>query len=95
MRQENSPIPEDWLKVRGVGRTRHYGRRDLERLYKRAGFRHAEAFAYGQTYDIAVKQAGLLKQIGAFQSALAAAEAKLAFTLRLGSGPWLFLVAEK
>ncbi len=40
------------------------------------------------------KPEGLLEQIGAFQAALALAEAELAFTLRLGSGPWLFLIAE-
>lgn len=93
--KENAPIPKEWLKFRGVSRTRHYRSRDLERLYKRAGFRHTEAFAYGQIYDIVVKKAELLEPIGVFQSALAAAEAELAFTLRLGSGPWLFLVAEK
>jgi hypothetical protein len=92
--KEDAPIPEEWLKIRGVSRTRHYSLRDLERLYKQAGFRRAEAVPYGQTYDIVVK-AGLLDQIGASQSALAAAESELAFTLRLGSGPWLFLVAEK
>jgi hypothetical protein len=37
----------------------------------------------------------LLEQVAPFQSELAAAEAELAFTMRLGSGPWLFLVAEK
>ncbi len=59
-----------------------------------AGFHHTEVFAYGQTYDIAAK-ARLLDQVAAFRSALAAAEAEVALTLRLGSGPWLFLIAKK
>lgn len=91
--QENAPIPTKWLKFNGVSRYRHYRLRDLERLYERAGFRRAQAIAFGQTYDL-VKKAGLLDQIGAFQPALAAAEAEVAFTLRLGSGPWLFMTAE-
>jgi SAM-dependent methyltransferase len=92
--EEETPIPKEWLKFRGVGRYKHYRSEDLKRLYRTAGFRHPNVFAYGQTYDIAAK-AGLLQHIGPFQSELAAAEAELAFTLRLGSGPWLFLVAEK
>ena len=92
--QENAPVPKKWLRFAGVSRYRHYRPRDLERLYKRAGFRRAEAIAYGQTYDL-VNKAELLEQLGTFQSALAAAEAEVAFTLRLGSGPWLFLIAER
>jgi hypothetical protein len=91
--QENAPIPKRWLKFSGVSRCRHYRPQDLERLYKRAGFRRAQAIAYGQTFDL-VQKAGLLDQLGAFRSALAAAEAEVAFTLRLGSGPWLFMIAE-
>jgi ubiquinone/menaquinone biosynthesis C-methylase UbiE len=92
--QENAPIPKEWLRFVGVSRHKHYRPRDLERLYKRAEFRRAEAIAYGQTYDLAQK-AGLLEQIDPFRSALAAAEAEVAFTLRLGSGPWLFMIADK
>ena len=55
---------------------------------------HPEVFAFGQTNDIAAK-AGVLEQLALFQSELATAEAEVAFTLHLGSGPWLFLVAEK
>jgi len=92
--REYSPIPKEWLKFHSVSRYKHYRPRDLARLYKRAGFHHPEVFAYGQTYDIAAK-AGLLNQVALFQSKLATAEAEIAFTLHLGSGPWLFLVAEK
>ena len=77
-----------------MNRYKHYRPRDLELLYERAGFRRAEAIAYGQTYDL-VNKAGLLEQLGAFRSALAAAEAEVAFSLRLGSGPWLFLIADR
>ena len=92
--KECSPIPEEWLKFRRVSHFKHYRAKDLTRLYKRAGFQQPEVFAYGQTYDIAAK-AGLLEQMAEFQPQLAAAEAAVAFTVRLGSGPWLFLVAEK
>jgi ubiquinone/menaquinone biosynthesis C-methylase UbiE len=92
--KERAPIPDAWLKPCGESQFRHYRSWDLERLYAGAGFRRAEAIAYGQTYDIANK-AGLLDQFGAFQSALARTEAELVCTLRLGSGPWLFLTAEK
>jgi ubiquinone/menaquinone biosynthesis C-methylase UbiE len=92
--KENAPLPEAWFKRRGEGRFQHYGARDLQQLYREAGFQRIECFAYGQTYDI-VNKAGLLEQLGAFQSKLALAEAELAYTLRLGSGPWLFLTAEK
>ena len=92
--REHTPIPEEWLKFCGVSQYKHYRAQDIARLYKRAGFHPPEVFAYGQTYDIATK-AGLLERVAAFQSELATAEAEVAFTLRLGSGPWLFLVAEK
>jgi len=42
-----------------------------------------------------VAKAGLLEQVAEFQSELATAEAEVVFALRLGSGPWLFLIAEK
>jgi hypothetical protein len=67
---------------------------DLDRLYSGAGFRHVEGFACGQTYDL-VNRAGLLETLASFQSKLALAEAELAFSLRLGSGPWLFAIADK
>jgi ubiquinone/menaquinone biosynthesis C-methylase UbiE len=92
--KENTPIPAEWLKLRGTSQTRHYGPRDLAQLYKSAGFRHIEVWGYGQTYNLTNK-AGLLDQLAPFQSQLAEAEAELAFTLRLGCGPWLFLVATK
>jgi len=92
--REVAPIPEEWLKFCSVSQYKHYRAQDLARLYKSAGFHHPEVFAYGQTYDIAAK-AGLLEQVAVFQSELAAAEAEVAFTLRLGSGPWLFLVTVK
>ena len=92
--REVTPIPKEWLKFNSVSQYMHYRPRDLARLYKRAGFPHPEVFTYGQTYDIAAK-AGLLKQVVEFQSELAAAEAEVAFTLRLGSGSWLFQIAEK
>jgi SAM-dependent methyltransferase len=90
----NAPIPEAWLKPCGASQYRHYGPRDLVQLYEGAGFRHVEVLAYGQTYDL-VNQAGLLAQLAPFRSQLAAAEAELAYTLRMGCGPWLFLVAQK
>jgi SAM-dependent methyltransferase len=92
--KENAPIPEAWFKPCGESHYRHYCPPDLERLYEKVGFHHIERFAYGQTYDI-VNKAGLLEQLGAFRSQLALTEAELAYTLRLGSGPGLFLVAEK
>jgi len=92
--KEDAPIPKEWLKFCGTSQTRHYGPRDLQQLYKSAGFRHIEVLGYGQTYDIANK-AGLLEQLAPFQSQLAEAEAELAFTLRMGCGPWLYLVAVK
>jgi SAM-dependent methyltransferase len=92
--REITPIPEEWLKFRSVSQYKHYRAQDIARLYKSVGFHHPEVFAYGQTYDIAAK-AGVLEQVALFQSELATAEAEVAFTLRLGSGPWLFLVAEK
>ena len=92
--KENTPIPKEWLKYCSVSHYKHYCAQDLALLYKRAGFHNPEVYAYGQTYDIAAK-AGLLERVAAFQSELATAEAELAFTLRQGSGPWLFLVAEK
>jgi hypothetical protein len=45
--------------------------------------------------QVIAANAGLLEQVAAFKSELATAEAELAFTLHLGSDPWLFLVAEK
>jgi ubiquinone/menaquinone biosynthesis C-methylase UbiE len=92
--REHAPIPEAWLKPCGESRYKHYGIGDLERLYSEAGFHHVEAFSYGQTYDL-VNKAGLLEQLAPFRSQLAEAEANLAFTLRMGCGPWLFLVAGK
>lgn len=92
--RECTPISNEWLKFCSTSHYKHYRAQDLARLYKRAGFHPPEVFAYGQTYDIVAK-AGLLEQVAAFQSELATAEAEVAFTLRLGSGPWLFLVAEK
>lgn len=92
--QEHAPIPEQWLVPRGESRYRHYCAHDLEQLYSGAGFHRVEVVAYGQTYDL-VNRSGLLEQLAPFQSKLALAEAELAFTLRLGSGPWLLLIAEK
>ncbi len=92
--KEDTPVPVEWLKPCGARQCRHYRGQDLVQLYERAGFRHAEVFAYGQTYDIAAK-AGLLDKLGVYQRELAIAEAGIAYTLRLGSGPWLFLTAEK
>jgi len=92
--RENVPIPREWYKSCGTSQTRHYGPRDLEQLYRSAGFRHVEVWGYGQTYDL-VNKAGLLAQLVPFQSRLAEAAAELAFTLRMGCGPWLYLVAEK
>ena len=92
--RELRPIPGEWLKPCGQSQYKHYRAGDLARLYESAGFHQVEVFAYGQTYDIAAK-AGLLERVAGYQSELAAAEAEVAFTLRLGSGPWLFLTAEK
>jgi SAM-dependent methyltransferase len=92
--KEHRPIPEAWLKPCGESRYKHYCADDLVRLYGEASFGCVEIIPYGQTYDL-VNKAGLLEQLAPFQSQLAHAEAELAFTLRLGSGPWLFAVAEK
>jgi SAM-dependent methyltransferase len=92
--KEVAPIPENWLQFRGVSRYKHYCPDELKRLYVGARFGRVEAFAYGATYDIVVK-AGLLERVRPLQSQLAAAEAELASALRLGSGPWLYLVARK
>jgi len=92
--EEHTPVPQAWLKATGKSQFRHYCLDDLKRLYSEAGFRSVEAFAYGQTYDL-VNRAGLLEQMAPFQSQLACTEAELALTLRLGSGPWLFVVSEK
>ena len=92
--EEHTPVPEAWLELTGKSQFKHYCLDDLERLYGEGGFCRVEAFAYGQTYDL-VNRSGLLEQIAPFQSQLALTEAELALTLRLGSGPWLFAVAEK
>jgi ubiquinone/menaquinone biosynthesis C-methylase UbiE len=92
--KEGTPIPNEWSKFCGTSQSRHYGSRDLAQLYKSAGFCHVEVLRYGQTYDL-VNKAGLLEQLAPFRSQLAEAEAELAFTLRMGCGPWLFLVAKK
>jgi hypothetical protein len=92
--EEHAPVPEAWLKPTGRSQFKHYGFDDLKRLYVEGGFRHVELWAYGQTYDL-VNRSGLLEQLAPFQSQLARTEAELALTLRLGSGPWLFSVAEK
>jgi ubiquinone/menaquinone biosynthesis C-methylase UbiE len=92
--RENIPLPEEWIRFLNVSQYKHYRAQDLRRLYKSVGFHHPKVFAYGQTYDIAAK-AGVLEQVAVFQSELASAEAEVAFKLHLGSGPWLFMVAEK
>lgn len=92
--REHAPIPEAWLRPGGESQYKHYCMGDLERLYSGAGFCHVEVVAYGQTYDL-INRAGLLEQFTPFQSQLALVEAELASILRLGSGPWLFAVADK
>ena len=91
---EESPLPRRYLEPLGVSRGRHYTQAGLTRLYRKAGFREVRVIPYGQTYDIAAK-AGILEQIRPLRGRLAKGEAELAFSLRLGSGPWLFLVARK
>ncbi len=92
--EETGPLPRAWLEPTGVSRYKHYRPRDLQSLYRKAGFEKPEVIAYGQTYDIAEK-AGLLQEMIPFQNRLAEAEVELACGLRLGSGPWLLLVAGK
>ncbi|MBT4498784.1 MAG: class I SAM-dependent methyltransferase [Gemmatimonadetes bacterium] len=92
--EETGLLPRAWLKSTGVSRYKHYRPRDLQSLYRRAGFEKPEVIAYGQTYDIAEK-AELLQEMIPFQDRLAEAEVELACGLRLGSGPWLLLVAGK
>jgi len=91
---EEKPIPQRWLKFRGVNRYQNYTPRTLKKKVEKVGFRDVEVFAYGQTYDI-VSKAGLLETVGRSKAELAEAEAEMAFQLRMGSGPWLFLVARK
>jgi hypothetical protein len=89
---EERPLPAAWLEPCGVSRYRHYTPCGLRRLYRKAGFTAIDTISYGQTYDIA-HRAGVLAQVEALQDALARAEADLAYTLHLGSGPWLLLTA--
>jgi ubiquinone/menaquinone biosynthesis C-methylase UbiE len=91
---EEEPIPKQCLRFTGVSRHQHFTLRSLRRAYRKAGFRDVEAFAYGQTYDIAA-EAGLLDNLGAAAEKLARAEARLIMKHRTGSGPWLFLLARK
>ena len=91
---EEEPIPQRWLKFRGVSRHQNYTPRTLKRKVEKAGFRDVEVFAYGQTYDI-VSKAALLETVGRSKAELAEAEAEIAFQLRMGGGPWLFLVARR
>lgn len=89
---EEEPIPECWLKFQSVDRSQYDTPRTLRKKYKDVGFRDIEVFAYGQTYDI-VNKAGLLETIGQWKAELAKAEAEMIFQLRMGSGPWILLVA--
>ncbi|MFQ6041523.1 MAG: class I SAM-dependent methyltransferase [Candidatus Poribacteria bacterium] len=91
---EEETIPQRWLKFRGVSRGQYYTPRALKKKYKSIGFRDVEVFAYGQTYDI-VSKAGLLETVGRWKAELAKAEAEMILQLRMGSGPWIFLVARK
>ena len=91
---EESPIPQRYLKFRGVSSGQYYTPHALKRKYEKIGFRDVEVFAYGQTYDI-VSKAGLLETVGQWKAELAKAEAEMIFHLRMGSGPWLFLVARR
>jgi len=91
---EEKPIPRKWLKFRHIGKHQYHTPRSLKRKYEKAGFRDVEVFAYGETYDIVTK-AGLLETVGRFKAKLARAEAKLILKTRMGSGPWLLLIARK
>ena len=90
--EEQRPVPAAYLEPQGEKWYRHHTPRSLRHLYHKAGFSAIDTICYGQTYDIAHK-AGVLAQIEGHQDALARAEADLASTLRLGSGPWLLLTA--
>jgi hypothetical protein len=93
--EEVEPIPSRWLEFLGVSKHQHFTPSTLREAYAEAGFRDVEAFAYGQTYDVAA-EAGMLEGITAEQrSALAVAEAGLLLKQRAGGGPWLFLLARK
>ncbi|MBC8229566.1 class I SAM-dependent methyltransferase [bacterium] len=89
---EKKPIPERWLKFQGANSGQYYTSHALKRKYKNNGFRNVKVCAYGQTYDI-VNKAGLLETVGQWKPELAKAEAEMIFKLRMGSGPWIFLVA--
>jgi len=89
---EEEPIPEHWLKLQDTAKAQNYTPHALKRKYESIGFRDVEAFSYGQTYDI-VCQAGLFEAMRQWMSELAKAEAEMVFQLRMGSGPWIFLLA--
>ena len=89
---EEKPIPQRHLRFRGVNRGRYFTSRTLKRKYEHVGFPCVEVFAYGQTYDI-TSRTGLLETVEPLKAELAKAEAEMVFQLRMGSGPWLFLVA--
>jgi len=88
---EERPVPPRWLEFQGRNKYRNYTLRSLRRAFENGGFYNVEVFAYGQTYDI-VSKAGLLGAVEHSKPQLAKAEAEMAFKLRMGSGPWLFLV---
>jgi len=89
---EDEPIPQNWLKLQGEGKVQNYTPHALKRKYEDIGFQDVEAFSYGQTYDIVCK-AGLFETLGQWIAELAKAEAEIIFQLRMGSGPWIFLLA--
>jgi SAM-dependent methyltransferase len=91
---EEEPIPRQWLKFLHIGRNQYQTPRSLKRKYKKAAFRDVQAFAYGQTREIACK-AGLYEKVERFKTKLAKAEAELILKTRQGSGPSLFLTARK
>ena len=91
---EEDPLPQRWLRHRGLNKYQFYGARSLKRMYGKAGFCKVEVSAYGQTYDI-VNNAGLLDELRPVMRRLAEAEAELTLKQRTGSGPWLFLLAHR
>lgn len=91
---EESQIPDNYLVFRGVSKHQHYTPQSLRERYEGNRFKEVEVIPYGQTYDV-VSKAGALDKVLPLRAELAEAEAEICFNLRVGGGPWLFLVGKK